>query len=66
VLELLRREPGMAQRVIAEQAGWVGETGSPNKAKVNRLLKALKTDKLVTQQRGKWKLTDAGKRELEA
>lgn len=64
VLELLRREPGMPQSAIAKQAGWVGETGVPNKAKVNRLLKALKGDKLVTAQRGKWKLTDAGKKEL--
>lgn len=66
VLELLRRTPGMSQRAIAEQAGWVGETGVANKAKVNRLVKTLKAEKLVTAVRGKLKVTDAGKRELEA
>lgn len=65
VLELLRRKPGVAISEIASTAGWVSATGVPNKAKVARLLKALKNDKLATQHRGKWIITDAGKKELE-
>lgn len=64
-LEWLRRHPGISIKDIAINAGWVGLTGTPNKAKVHRLLKALQRDKLVTLHRAKWKLTDAGKKELE-
>jgi RecA-family ATPase len=66
VLEWLRRHPGISLKDIALNAGWVSAQGAPNKAKVHRLLKALKAEKLATQHRGKWLLTDAGKKELEA
>jgi hypothetical protein len=64
VLEMLRCHPGISVREIANSAGWISETGSPHKGKVHRILLALKQDKLATQQRGKWKITEAGKREL--
>lgn len=66
VLELLRRHPGIAIKDIALNAGWVAPTGTPHKGKVHRLLKTLQVGKLVTQHRGKWKLTEAGKKELGA
>jgi hypothetical protein len=64
ILGWLRRQPGISLKDIATKAGWVSTQGVPNKAKVHRLLKALKAEKLATQHRGKWKLTDAGKKEL--
>ncbi len=66
VLEWLRRHPGIAIKDIAINAGWVGATGVPNKARAHRLLKALQREKLATMHRGKWRITDAGKKELEA
>jgi hypothetical protein len=66
VLELMRRHPGISQKNIATNAGWVNDRGTPNGAKVNRLLHALKKDKLVKIHRRKWCLTEAGKRESEA
>ena len=65
VLEWLRRYPGIAIKDIAVNAGWVSPTGTPAKSKVHRLLKALQRDKLATLHRGKWKLTETGKKELD-
>jgi RecA-family ATPase len=64
VLELLRRYPGITVKDIAINAGWVGNTGVPNKAKVHRLLNGLKKDKLVKLERRKWTLTETGQREV--
>ncbi len=64
VLEWLRRYPGISLKDIATNAGWVSDTHVANKAKVHRLLKGLKAEKLVIQRRGKWEITDAGKKEL--
>ncbi len=66
VLELMRRHPGISQRNLATEAGWVNEKGAPSTSKVNRLLHALKKDKLVKLYRGKWCLTDTGKKEAGA
>lgn len=66
VLEWLRRHPGISVKDIALNAGWVSQAGTPHKSKVHRLLTALRRDKLATQHRGKWRITDAGKKELEA
>jgi AAA domain len=65
VLEWLRRHPGITVKDIALNAGWLTSTGVPHKSKVHRLLKALQRDKLATLHRGKWQITDAGKKELE-
>lgn len=71
VLEWLRRCPGISLRDIAVNAGWmvtpangIGEPAA-NKSKVQRLLDALAKDKLAVKHRGKWKITEAGKTELE-
>ena len=65
VLEWLRRSPDISQRAIAENARWIGKDGKPQPAKVHRLLKSLRTNKLVKQWRGKWIITDLGKAELQ-
>ena len=52
VLELMRRHPGITQRAIATEAGWVNDKGVPNAAKVNRLMKSLQRDKLIKRYRG--------------
>jgi RecA-family ATPase len=64
VLEHLRRTPGISIANVAANAGWVSETGVPNKAKVHRLLKSLAKDKLAKFWRGKWQITTAGEAEL--
>lgn len=66
VLELLRRHPGISIANVATNAGWLTPKGTPAKSKVHRLLTALKRDKLVTQHRGVWRLTEGGKKELGA
>jgi RecA-family ATPase len=66
VLSWLRTHPGISIKDIALNTGWVSPTGTPHKGKVHRLLKALQVDKLATPHRGKWKLTEAGKKELDA
>lgn len=64
VLEWLRRHPGISIKDIAFNSGWTAPNGTPHKGKVHRILKALKIEKLVIQRRGKWEITDTGKKEL--
>jgi hypothetical protein len=64
VLEWLRRTPGISLANIAHNVGWVSDSGVPNKAKVHRLLKTLERLKLAKSWRGKWRITDTGKAEL--
>jgi hypothetical protein len=66
VLEWLRRHPGITQKNIALNSGWVSLAGVPNQAKVFRLLRGLQHEKLVIHRRRKWVITEAGKAELEA
>lgn len=64
VLELIRRHPGISLMNIATNAGWLNAKGDPAKAKVQKLLISLNRNKLAKPWRGKWKITDAGKKEL--
>jgi hypothetical protein len=66
VLEWLRRYPGITQKDIAINAGWVNIAGVPNAPKVFRMLRALQHEKLVIHRRRKWTITEAGKAELES
>jgi hypothetical protein len=66
VLELLRRHPGISIRAMCTEASWVTSAGSPLVSKVQRLIKSLKADKLVAMHRGKYRLTEAGKKEVSA
>jgi hypothetical protein len=49
----------------AEALGWLSKTGEPLKSRVHRTLDRLKTEKLVSQKRGRWVTTAAGKKEAE-
>jgi hypothetical protein len=66
VLELLRRHPGISIRAVCTEASWLSPAGSPLISKVQRLIKSLKADKLVALHRGKYRLTEAGKKEVSA
>jgi hypothetical protein len=61
----LRDRPSYSIADIAKAAGWVSDTGIPNKAKVLRCLRNLKREKLARNYRKKWSITDAGKKELD-
>lgn len=63
LLLLLDTTPGKPQAKIAEALGWAGEFG-PNKAKVNRVLASLIALRFTEKNvRGKYRLTDKGKKE---
>jgi hypothetical protein len=64
VLEWLRRQPGISMANIAGNVGWQTEKGGANKVKVQRLIISLVRDKLVRNWRGKYRITDLGKKEL--
>jgi hypothetical protein len=64
VLFWLKQRPGISLADIAEQSGWTNERGVPLKARVQRCLERLKTDKLVKIHRRKWMITDSGKAEI--
>ena len=65
VLRLLRSFPGASIATLARKANWISDEGTPHKGKVHRLLKSLQADKLAEFHRGKWRITKAGKQELE-
>jgi hypothetical protein len=63
VVLLLNTTPGMSQAKIAEALGWVSDHG-PDKAKVYRTLGRLEKHRLAEKDmRGKYSLTDKGKKE---
>jgi hypothetical protein len=67
VLRALRSQPGVSFTQIARDAGWVTDDDKPEKWRVQRSMRALIADKLVTQSRrgAPWELTDKGDRALE-
>ena len=64
VLVLLDATPGMSQAKIAECLSWLTHAGDPLKSKVNRALATLLKHRLAEKDlRGKYRLTDKGKKE---
>lgn len=57
--------PGQSVAQLATACGWLTSKGEPHKSKVDRTMKRLTADKLVTKKRGTWMLTDAGKKAAE-
>jgi hypothetical protein len=49
----------------AEHLGWRSASGEPLKSRVSRTLDRLNAEKFVTQKRGRWLLTNPGKKEAE-
>ena len=61
VLVAMLNDPAASMSQIALSLGWVTtKTSQPRKSKVERAMKALKDEGLVTKQRKKWRLTKRG------
>ena len=65
VLYAMLHHPTGSMSDWASACGWIGKDDKPAKYKVDRALKRLVADKLVRQYRGKYVLTESGKREAE-
>jgi hypothetical protein len=65
LLDMMINLPNGSYADWCEKLGWIGKTGSPQKAKVFRTMDRLKADKLVHRYRGKYKLTPKGKTEAQ-
>ena len=64
LLSVMATNPKASIAKLAEACGWIGNTGQPQKSKVNGLLNRLKKDGLVEQARKRtWGLTEKGKDE---
>jgi hypothetical protein len=66
LLTLLERNGNASHPDLAKRLGWFMSNGDPYKMLVRRTLKALADDKLITPDRGGYKLTDKGKKALTA
>ena len=65
VLFAMQQTPGGSIADWARASHFLSAAGEPQKSTVYRHLKQLEADKLVRKFRGKWVLTDGGKREAE-
>lgn len=64
VLRALGESPRASWTVLANKCGFSYANGNPNKSLVQRILKRLLADKLVTLHRGKYLLTAKGRKEI--
>jgi len=62
VLEEIGNHPHSSQADIARQLGWLNPKGGIQKAKVHRIVKELKKQKLIEETRAGLTLTDKGKK----
>jgi hypothetical protein len=70
VLLVMLTAPDHSLSAWAESLGWISVTGEPQKMKpqkmrVHRALERLKSERMTSQDRGRWVLTTRGKREAE-
>jgi hypothetical protein len=65
VLVAMHQAPDRTISSWAELLGWLSQAGDPLKSRVHRTLERLKAEKLITQKRGRWTLTGAGRNEAE-
>lgn len=63
LLYALLHHPSESYSGLASQCGWTDGKGRPQKWRVQRVAVRLAEDKLVRRYRGRWVLTDAGKKE---
>lgn len=63
VLATLAGHPDWSLADIARHLGWISDKGQPEKWRVQRALKTLSVDNLAKNFRGKWRVTDTGKKE---
>ena len=59
---LLAGNEGLSLTAVAEHAGWISRTGEPNKSKAQRVMNRLRDAHLVKNERGDWRLTEAGEK----
>jgi hypothetical protein len=65
LLIVMANAPNHTLSTWAEHLRWLSTSGEPLKGQVHKVLDRLKTEKLVTQDRGRWVLTPKGKKEAE-
>ena len=65
LLEMMAKMPGASLAVLAEKLEWFTKDGKPYKSLVQRLINALKEDKLIKKESGRWVLTKKGSVEAE-
>jgi hypothetical protein len=60
LLAAMAKMPGASLADLAQEVGWQTKDGKPYRSLVQRLLSALREDKLVKKESGRWVLTKAG------
>jgi hypothetical protein len=60
LLAAMAKIPGASLADLAKEVGWTTKDGKPYRSLVQRLLSALREDKLVKKESGRWVLTKAG------
>jgi hypothetical protein len=63
LLAAMAKMPGASLADLAQEVGWTTKDGKPYRSLVQRLLSALREDKLVKKESGRWVLTKAGVKE---
>jgi hypothetical protein len=66
VLEEIGNHPHSSQADIARQLGWLNQKGEIQKAKVHRIVKELKKQKLIEETRAGLSLTEKGNKAIKA
>ena len=65
LLAAMMKMPGASLAVLAEKLEWFTKDGKPYKSLVQRLLNALKEEKMIKKESGRWVLTKKGAAEAE-
>ena len=65
LLAAMMKMPGASLAVLAEKLQWFTKDGKPYKSLVQRLLNALKEEKMMKKETGRWVLTEKGAAEAE-
>jgi hypothetical protein len=60
LLAAMAKMPGASLAVLAQDLGWFTKDGKPYKSLVQRLLNALREEKLIKKENGRWVLTKKG------
>jgi hypothetical protein len=60
LLAVIARKPGASLADLAQACEWFTKDGKPYKSLVQRLVNALKAEKMVKKEKGKWVLTKKG------
>jgi 5S rRNA maturation endonuclease (ribonuclease M5) len=64
LMDIMDLAPNASQADWCLQLGWMLKSGDPYKSKLHRTMMRLKGDGLVRNYRGKWKLSESGKKEV--